>query len=168
LILWERRPGAIIGYPTRSWKSVMHRYGQSHLLRLGRRSEAGRLYHVITRTADRRPVFSELPAARALIGALAEEQRRDRARTLAFVVMPDHLHWLLELRADSLPRVVGAVKSVSAHRLQEAIWQPGFFDRAIRRDEDVQNIARYVIANPVRAGLVDRIGDYPHWDAVWL
>jgi hypothetical protein len=29
-------------------------------------------------------------------------------------------------------------------------------------------MARYIIANPLRAGLVDRIGDYPLWDAMWL
>ena len=146
----------------------MHRHGQSHRLRLGRRSEHGRCYHVITRTLDHRPVFDDLHAARTLIGVLAEEQRRDRSRTLAFVVMPNHLHWLLELRTAHLSRVVAAVKSVSAHRLGERIWQPGFFDRAIRRDEDVKAVARYVIDNPIRAGLVDHIGDYPHWDAVWF
>jgi putative transposase len=143
-------------------------YGQSHRLRLGRRSEPGRWYHVIARTLDHRPVFHDLCAARTLVAVLADEQRRDRAKTLAFVVMPDHLHWLLELRTESLPSVVGAVKSVSAHRLGQRIWEPGFFDHAVRREEDAKTIARYVIGNPVRAGLVDRIGDYPHWDAIWL
>jgi hypothetical protein len=38
----------------------------------------------------------------------------------------------------------------------------------LRRDEDLRAVARYVILNPVRAGLVQRVGDYPHWDAVWL
>jgi hypothetical protein len=32
----------------------------------------------------------------------------------------------------------------------------------------MQGIARYIVGNPLQAGLVDRIGDYPHWDAVWL
>ena len=30
------------------------------------------------------------------------------------------------------------------------------------------DVARYVIANPKRAGLVERVGDYPYWDAIWL
>jgi hypothetical protein len=29
-------------------------------------------------------------------------------------------------------------------------------------------LARYIVANPLRAGLVEHLGDYPHWDAVWL
>jgi hypothetical protein len=32
----------------------------------------------------------------------------------------------------------------------------------------VVKVARYIVYNPVRAGLVSRIGDYPHWDAVWV
>jgi hypothetical protein len=32
----------------------------------------------------------------------------------------------------------------------------------------LRDIARYIIANPLRAGLAESIGDYPHWDAIWL
>ena len=46
--------------------------------------------------------------------------------------------------------------------------QDGYHDHALRQEEDLRAVARYIIANPVRAGLVERIGDYPHWDAAWL
>jgi putative transposase len=48
------------------------------------------------------------------------------------------------------------------------VWQRGFHDHALRKEEDIVSVARYIVANPVRDGLVRRIGDYPHWDAVWL
>ncbi len=48
------------------------------------------------------------------------------------------------------------------------IWQKSYFDRAIRKDEDLRTIARYIIANPLRAGLVAHIGEYPHWDTIWI
>ncbi|MEG2798132.1 MAG: transposase, partial [Pseudomonas sp.] len=48
------------------------------------------------------------------------------------------------------------------------IWQKGYFDRALRREEDLKVMARYIIANPLRAGLVEHIGQYPLWDAIWL
>ena len=32
----------------------------------------------------------------------------------------------------------------------------------------LRDVARYIVANPLRAGLVERVGDYPYWDAVWL
>lgn len=49
-----------------------------------------------------------------------------------------------------------------------SLWQRAFHDRALRENEDVQATARYIVANPLRAGLVKHIGDYPFWDAVWL
>jgi REP element-mobilizing transposase RayT len=51
---------------------------------------------------------------------------------------------------------------------QGTFWQRGFYDYAIRQDEDLKKLARYIVANPLRAGLVESIGDYPHWDAKWL
>jgi hypothetical protein len=38
----------------------------------------------------------------------------------------------------------------------------------MRKDQDLQVAARYIVANPLRAGLVKRVGDYPLWDAIWL
>ena len=138
-------------------------------LRWGRYSEAGQVYLVTTVTRHRTPVFGDFFAARTLVQVLHLEQREARARTLAYVVMPDHLHWLLQLgEGKTLSGVVGTVKSVTAHRLGMRIWQPGFHDHAMRREEDLRSAARYLIANPLRAGLAVRAGDYPHWDAEWM
>jgi hypothetical protein len=48
------------------------------------------------------------------------------------------------------------------------LWQRAFYDHALRKDEDVRQIARYIIANPLRRGLVKDVGDYLLWDAAWL
>jgi putative transposase len=138
-------------------------------LRRGRVSLSGQIYHITTVTLGREPVFSDLLNARLLITSLRQAQVRDEASTLAFVVMPDHLHWLMQLGdGQSLSRVVSAVKAVTSHQLGKGIWQRGFHDHALRSDEDLVEVARYIIANPLRAGLVEHLGDYPHWDAVWL
>ncbi|HEY4530810.1 MAG TPA: hypothetical protein VIG97_10885 [Luteimonas sp.] len=47
-------------------------------------------------------------------------------------------------------------------------WQPGFHDRALRAEEDLLAVARYVVANPIRAGLCRGFGAWPYWDAVWI
>lgn len=91
-----------------------------------------------------------------------------RAETLCFVVMPDHLHWLVTLREGKLSEAVQRVKDGSARLIGHPVWQPNFYDHAVRQDEDLRAIARYVVANPLRAGLVKRLADYPLWDAVWL
>jgi hypothetical protein len=46
--------------------------------------------------------------------------------------------------------------------------EAGFHDHAVRSEEELPALARYIVANPVRAGLVARTGLYPHWDAVWV
>jgi REP element-mobilizing transposase RayT len=138
-------------------------------LRLARFSQAGQIYLVTAVTLNREPVFSNFAAARILIGALRTAQNACRAETLAFVVMPDHLHCLLSLGAGAdLTAEVQAVKSVTAHLVGGKVWQRGFHDRAIRREDDLPAVARYVVANPVWAGLVQRVGAYSHWDAVWV
>lgn len=94
---------------------------------------------------------------------------RSRSCSLCYVLMPDHLHWLIQLgETSTLSALVRTVKSVSALRIGRPIWQAGYHDRAIRTEANVRAVARYIVANPLRAGLVARVGDYPHWDAVWL
>jgi putative transposase len=137
-------------------------------LRCGRWSEIGRPYHITTATLDRQHVFSDLHPARVLIQALKASDNQGRTETLAFVVMPDHLHWLFILKVGRLQDAVGAVKSVTAHRLHRPIWQDAYHDHALRQEEDLRDIARYIVRNPLRAGLVKSLGDYPHWDAKWL
>ena len=88
--------------------------------------------------------------------------------------MPDHFHLLLQLRDMPLGKVLNALKSKSAIELNREIgrtgpfWEPGFHDHALRREDDLLGVARYIVANPLRAGLVRRLGDYPYWNAVWL
>jgi REP element-mobilizing transposase RayT len=143
---------------------------KAHRLRHGRHSEPNRIYLITTTTHNRLPVFREFSAARALIHVLKNAQYLKQAETLAFVVMPDHLHWLMQLGVQSsLSKTVQSVKSYSARRLGiNPLWQAGFHDHALRHEDDVINIARYIVMNPVRAGITNSIRNYPHWDAVWL
>ena len=141
----------------------------AHQLRKGRHSVAGGVYLVTTVTAQRLAVFADFGAARMLVRILHGPDLTARAQTLAYVVMPDHLHWLLQLgEVDSLSQCVQRLKSLSSKALQAALWQKGFHDRAVRKEDDLAAIARYIVYNPVRAGLAHKVGAYPHWDAVWI
>lgn len=105
---------------------------------------------------------------------MRHQDEAGRSETLAFVLMPDHLHWLVTLKNGTLDELLRRVKGASAHMINQhlnstgKLWQAGFHDHALRRDEDVRDVARYLVANSVRAGLVGRVWDYPHWDAVWV
>ncbi len=141
----------------------------SRSLRAGRFSQAGQMYVLTTVTADRQPVFNSFHHARLLVNVLREQQMLDHAQTLAFVVMPDHLHWLMQLGSKvDLSSCMRNVKALSAQRLGMPVWQRGFHDRALRKEDDLPAVARYIVSNPVRAGIVTRTGLYPHWDAIWV
>ncbi|QVL50045.1 MAG: transposase [Thiocapsa sp.] len=141
----------------------------------GRFSEPGRAYHVTTVIEGRRAVFADLTSGRILVDEMRLLDRAGEVRSLAFVVMPDHLHWLFVLGDGAdLSSVMRRLKGRSARRLGEVagvaapVWQRGFHDHAVRRDETLRDIARYIVANPLRRGLVQAVGDYSLWDAVWV
>jgi putative transposase len=143
-------------------------------LRRGRYSEAQRCYLVTAVTNRRVPWFIEAKLARLVSRNMQHPNCLVDSRNLCWVVMPDHIHVVLELGRKDLSMVMKRIKARSAVLLNREIgrtgrfWEPGFHDHALRREEDVMAVARYVIANPIRAGLVDQIGDYPYWNAVWL
>jgi hypothetical protein len=63
-----------------------------------------------------------------------------------------------------------SVSSAMVNRIRHSgasVWSAGFHDHALRFEEDLIGVARYVVANPQRAGLVERVDQYPHWNAVW-
>ena len=138
-------------------------------LRKGRFSQAHQVYSITTVTENRLKIFEDLYSARLFVQVLREHEKLCYAETLCFVVMPDHVHWLMQLGDKrSLSKVMKSVKSISSHYIGRALWQKGFYDYALRHEDDIKGIARYIVANPLRAGLVKNIGDYPHWYAKWL
>ncbi|MDP1610436.1 MAG: transposase [Sulfuritalea sp.] len=143
-------------------------------LRKGRCSLPGQFYLVTTVTADRQPLFADFFTARRVIAELRRTHDRGAAASMAWVLMPDHLHWLFQLgEGFTLSKVVQSFKGRSAREIRQLgehreIWQRGYHDHALRAEEEVQGVARYLVTNPLRAGLVMRVGDYPHWDAVWM
>jgi len=142
-------------------------------LRLGRYSELNRIYLLTTVTLNRKALFTDERFARPVIDALNMAEREEAAHTLCWVLMPDHLHWLAQLRQGTLASLMGRLKSRSTLGINRAggttgpVWQRGYHDQALRREDDLKHLARYVVANPIRAGIVDSASDYPFWGASW-
>jgi len=95
------------------------------------------------------------------------------ATLLAWVLMPDHWHGLVQLgETGKLSPLVQRLKANSARRLPidmaRPVWGRGFHDHALRQEEDMRTVARYIVMNPVRAGIARSPRFYPYWDAVWL
>ena len=83
-----------------------------------------------------------------------------RYRLLAWVVMPNHVHVLIETLQTPLAEILHGWKSFTAkaaNRLlgrQGEFWQTEYFDRFIRDEEHLGKAVRYIEMNPVKAGLV--------------
>ncbi|SDX17018.1 REP element-mobilizing transposase RayT [Pseudomonas syringae] len=152
----------------------MHVYSASRRLRTGRYSAIGQIYMVTSVTRGREPVFADVRLGRLLVQELRRCEEQGLVKSLAWVVMPDHFHWLLEFKKNDLPMLMQQIKARSSIAIgkirarHETLWQSGYHDQAVRSEQNMVGLARYIVANPLRAGLVKKIGDYPLWDAIWM
>lgn len=143
-------------------------------LRRGRSSEQGAFYTVTTVVRDRRPIFTDHALASLIVGEIEACDTIGWVETCAWVVMPDHVHWLFQLCAHDLSGCIQAFKSRGARAVNDMrglhgpVWQHGFYDHRLRDDEDLLSQARYIVTNPVRGGLVDRIEDHALWWCRWI
>ena len=86
---------------------------------------------------------------------------------MAWVVMPNHVHLLVEVWDKPLAGLVKSWKGYSARQINRILgrtgplWQEEYWDRYIRNEEHFQKALRYVEGNPVRARLVRESADWP-------
>jgi putative transposase len=124
-------------------------------------------YHIILLTQGRSPHLADRSLARRCMEHLKRTAERLGFRLLAFSLMPNHLHALVLGRheAADLIRFVQRFKQVTAFDFKRdtglRLWQQSFYDRALRVEEDLADVAAYILANPVRAGLAAEPDDYP-------
>lgn len=97
----------------------------------------------------------------------------ERYRLIAWVVMPNHVHALLQVEAGhSLDRITHSWKSDTAKQANRsfggtgAFWAPEYFDRFMRNDEHLVRTATYIEANPVKAGLCENVPDW-RYSSAW-
>ena len=84
---------------------------------------------------------------------------------IAAVLMPDHIHLLAGPRDRDA--AVGELSAAIKRRVRKTLnadwqWQPGCFDRLLRREESAEEKWEYIRENPVRAGLVLHWSDWPY------
>jgi putative transposase len=124
-------------------------------------------YFITMCTFDRQDALRDPATADDLLQQLRRIARRRKFAVLAYCVMPDHLHLLIEgTSADSdCRRFVKNLKQSSGQRYAAStnrhLWQEGYYDRILRSDDDPRAIARYIVENPLLAGLVQCAADYP-------
>jgi len=124
-------------------------------------------YFVTCCAAERRRVFVEGDVVQVLVQQILHAGSKRGFAVLAYVFMPDHLHLLVEGQtADAdfraFMRFLRRRTALEFRRLTLLeLWQDGYHERVLRRDEATPAVISYILGNPVRAGLVENATDYP-------
>ena len=124
-------------------------------------ADSDHAYFVTICAADRATPFKRTDMAQTVVDSLMWLRQHRGVSIYAYCLMPDHLHLLLQLPARSAPlgTIVGSMKSFTTHESWKlgrrgTLWQERFYDHIVRKSEDGERIALYILENPVRKGLV--------------
>ena len=134
--------------------------------RLSRVFDRTPLYFVTFNTWNRRPLLANDAVHQTFCGYV--EKNQERGFTAGrYVIMPDHIHLFVRVGAEQkVSQYIRLMKQVLTKQIrlvaaEERIWQPGFFDHVMRSSESYTEKWAYVRMNPVRAGLVDDVDQWP-------
>lgn len=109
------------------------------------------------------------PAIATLVGNALGYFDRQRYVLHCWTIMPNHVHVLFTLSPSvKLSTILHSWKSFTAHQANKMLsrtgnfWQREYFDRLIRSGRQFEFSLRYVLNNPVKAGLCQEVGQW-HW-----
>ena len=141
----------------------------SSSLRRGRRSEPGACY-LVTKNRNRQCslLLTDARVAPALAASIRWHAEHRHAHLLAFVVMPDHVHWLFVLGEQrSLDQVLHGFASYTWQQVvpvhaptTRTIWEEEYHDHRLHTQEAIHEAVGYVHENPVKEGLCARVEEW--------
>jgi REP element-mobilizing transposase RayT len=107
------------------------------------------------------------PIASLVVGGIKNVEKKGLCRAHAWVVMPNHVHLLMEPRAP-MAAITKAIKGSTARqanlllgRTGKYFWQDESFDHWIRDEAELAKVKQYIERNPVAAGLVREESGWP-------
>ena len=127
---------------------------------------------------ERIPYFHDESNVQLLLETMRRVQAIHPFRLLAYVILPDHFHWLMRVdsNCDTFSTVLHSVKRnytlnhKHTHQIRSTLnlWQDRFLDHVIRDEQDFKNHFDYIHWNPVKHGYVAHPEDwrhstYQHW-----
>ncbi|MCA1799570.1 MAG: transposase [Xanthomonadaceae bacterium] len=138
----------------------------SHRLRVGRYSALAETYLVTTATEGRVRLFRN-PVNASIVSASIDFLSNRLVYSFAWVVMPDHIHWVLQPTESPLSTVMLRLKNWTGREINRAlrrkgkpVWQSGYHERRLVSQKSLVQAVNYVANNPVVAGLARKPGEY--------
>jgi REP element-mobilizing transposase RayT len=119
-------------------------------------------------THQRRTLFSTPERVTLVRTQIERAALQERVALIAYCFMPDHVHLLVEGQSDDSDCLafISRAKQFSGFyyqaRFEERLWQRYGYEHTLRSDEAVLGVVRYIVENPVRAGLTESARDYPY------
>lgn len=129
------------------------------------------LYFITTTTKDRRPIFRQEKNIHLLLETIDRVQTIYPFQMLAYCILPDHTHLLLQLQDQyTVSQIMHSLKRNFTLNYKRALeidttqrlGQRRFWDHLIRNERDLTRHLDYIHYNPVKHGLVQRPEDYPY------
>jgi putative transposase len=122
--------------------------------------------HLVFVTRERAPLFLDPDNASTALDQLTKVGGRFRVEVHAYCFMPDHVHLLVEVpHGTSLTEFVRIYKQTSSFAIKkrtgDEVWQISYFDRVLRKEDALEDVAAYIWNNPVEEGIVKNREDYP-------
>jgi len=123
-------------------------------------------YFLTVCTDRRHRAFEDLEFGQWSVSQLLQQAQSRRFAVVAYCLMPDHAHLLLQGQSDDadLKRMVLSWNTLTGHQWRQRagrrLWQTGYYDHVLRDGESMLGVARYILMNPVRAGLVANAEGY--------
>jgi putative transposase len=117
---------------------------------------------------DRRHVFVDDGTVKLAAKQFLRAAEDQGFNVIAYCFMPDHVHLVVEgVRDDSdLKQFIARAKQFSGYCFSRThgghLWQRYGYERVLRAEEATRAVVRYILENPVRAGLTDDVRKYPH------
>jgi REP element-mobilizing transposase RayT len=126
----------------------------------------GAIYHVTARGDRREAIFEDDADRKELLDVLGQALERFDAECLAYCLMPNHYHFVIETGRANLSRLMRHVNGVYTQRSNRRhgkvghLFQGRFKAIVVDRDSYLLEVCRYVELNPVRARLARRPRDW--------
>ncbi len=126
----------------------------------------GSLWHITARGNAKQPIFRDDSDREFFLDLLGACVKRHAWVLTAYVLMSNHFHQLIELTTETLSRGMqwlnGSYGQAFNRRHQRVghLFQGRFHAPLIEKDAYFAQVLRYIVLNPVRAGLVRRADEY--------
>ena len=127
-----------------------------------------RIFFATTKTSMSRRLLQSERNAGLLIEVLRSLVAENSLKLHDFVIMPDHIHLLIEVGCDmTIEKAMQLVKGRFSHRLGKElgykgeVWQRGFTEEQVLGRESLSQHRKYIAENPVKAGLVREGESFP-------